>query len=105
MRRHRPPVLNFSSPTLPKAGATAVNSLCTAVVVPERCISSINRAIRSLFYFGRAVIIRRFGVGIEDDKLQGLFETSAQADQDFDKLRTPMTILFSDIKDSTGFAE
>ena len=42
---------------------------------------------------------------MEDDKLQDLFETSAQADQDFEKLRTPMTILFSDIKDSTGFAE
>src|SRR4051812_20008410 len=100
-----PQVRNCSCRISPTAEGTACNSLCSAAAVQERCISSINQVIRSLSCFGRTVIIRRFGVRMEDDKLQDLFEANAQADQDFEKLRTPMTILFSDIKDSTGFAE
>jgi class 3 adenylate cyclase len=39
------------------------------------------------------------------DKLQELLDTRAQADQALEKLKTPITILFSDIKGSTAFAE
>ena len=39
------------------------------------------------------------------DRLQELLEARAQAEQELEKLRTPMTILFSDIKGSTAFAE
>lgn len=41
----------------------------------------------------------------DKDKLQELLEARAQADQELEKLRTPMTILFSDIKGSTAYAE
>jgi class 3 adenylate cyclase len=41
----------------------------------------------------------------EKDKLQELLEQRAQAEQELEKLKTPMTILFSDIKDSTAYAE
>ncbi len=39
------------------------------------------------------------------DRLQELLEARAQAEQELEKLRTPMTILFSDIKGSTAYAE
>ena len=41
----------------------------------------------------------------ERDRLQELLEARAQAEQELEKLRTPMTILFSDIKGSTAYAE
>ena len=42
---------------------------------------------------------------MDKDKLQELLETRAQADLELEKLRTPVTILFSDIKGSTPYAE
>src|ERR671936_288319 len=42
---------------------------------------------------------------MDKDKLQELLEARAQAEQEIEKLRTPMTILFSDIKGSTTYAE
>ncbi len=42
---------------------------------------------------------------MDKDKLQELLEARAQADQELEKLRTPVTILFSDIKGSTAYAE
>src|SRR5262245_32688695 len=42
---------------------------------------------------------------MDKDKLQELLETRAMADQELEKLRTPVTILFSDIKGSTAYAE
>jgi class 3 adenylate cyclase len=42
---------------------------------------------------------------MDKDKLQELLETKAQADLELEKLRTPVTILFSDIKGSTAYAE
>src|SRR5215467_1300381 len=42
---------------------------------------------------------------MERDRLQELLEARAQAEQELEKLRTPMTILFSDIKGSTAYAE
>lgn len=42
---------------------------------------------------------------MEKDKLQELLEQRAQADQEIEKLKTPMTILFSDIQGSTAYAE
>ena len=42
---------------------------------------------------------------MEKDKLSELLEARAQAEQELEKLRTPMTILFSDIKGSTAYAE
>src|SRR5258706_9175986 len=42
---------------------------------------------------------------MDKDKLQELLETRAQADLELEKLRTPVTILFSDIKGSTAYAE
>src|SRR2546428_6498981 len=42
---------------------------------------------------------------MDKDKLQELLEARAQAEQELEKLRTPMTILFSDIKGSTAYAE
>ena len=42
---------------------------------------------------------------MDKDKLQELLETRAQADLELEKLRTPVTILFSDIKGSTRYAE
>ena len=44
-------------------------------------------------------------MSMEKDKLQELLEARAQAEQELEKLRTPMTILFSDIKGSTAYAE
>jgi len=44
-------------------------------------------------------------VAIDRDRLQELLQARAQADQELEKLRTPMTILFSDIKGSTAYAE
>lgn len=41
----------------------------------------------------------------EKDKLQELLEQRAQMEQELEKLKTPMTILFSDIKGSTAYAE
>jgi class 3 adenylate cyclase len=42
---------------------------------------------------------------MEDHKLQELIENRAQAELALEKLRQPMTILFSDIKGSTRYAE
>ena len=42
---------------------------------------------------------------MDRDRLQELLEARAQAEQEPEKLRTPMTILFSDIKGSTSYAE
>jgi class 3 adenylate cyclase len=42
---------------------------------------------------------------MDRDRLQELLEARAQAEQELEKLRTPMTILFSDIKGSTAYAE
>ena len=42
---------------------------------------------------------------MDRDRLQELLEARAQAEQELEKLRTPMTILFSDIKGSTSYAE
>src|SRR2546425_7748943 len=44
-------------------------------------------------------------VAMDRDRLQELLEARAQAEQELEKLRAPMTILFSDIKGSTAFAE
>src|SRR5438034_3984085 len=44
-------------------------------------------------------------VAMDRDRLQELLEARAQAEQELEKLRTPMTILFSDIKGSTAYAE
>ena len=42
---------------------------------------------------------------MDQDRLQELLEARAQTEQELEKLRTPMTILFSDIKGSTTYAE
>ena len=42
---------------------------------------------------------------MDRNRLQELLEARAQAEQELEKLRTPMTILFSDIKGSTAYAE
>lgn len=42
---------------------------------------------------------------MDKDKLQELLEARAQAEQELEKMRTRMTILFSDIKGSTEYAE
>jgi len=42
---------------------------------------------------------------MDKDKLQQLWEPDVKAERELEKLRTPMTILFSDIKGSTTFAE
>src|SRR3989475_4342816 len=42
---------------------------------------------------------------MDRDRLQELLEARAQAEQELEKLRAPMTILFSDIKGSTAYAE
>jgi class 3 adenylate cyclase len=42
---------------------------------------------------------------MDNDKLEELPQTRDQADQALEKLKTPMTILFSDIKGSTAYAE
>jgi class 3 adenylate cyclase len=42
---------------------------------------------------------------MDKDKFQELLETRAQAELELEKLRTPVTILFSDIKGSTAYAE
>src|SRR5207249_8285666 len=44
-------------------------------------------------------------VAMDRDRLQELLQARAQAEQELEKLRTPMTILFSDIKGSTAYAE
>src|SRR5436190_1674463 len=44
-------------------------------------------------------------VAMDRDRLQELLEARAQAEQELERLRTPMTILFSDIKGSTTYAE
>jgi class 3 adenylate cyclase/ribosomal protein L23 len=41
----------------------------------------------------------------DKDKLQELLEQRRQMEQELEKLKTPMTILFSDIKGSTAYAE
>jgi class 3 adenylate cyclase len=41
----------------------------------------------------------------DKDKLQELLDQRAQADQELEKLKMPLTILFSDIKGSTAYAE
>ncbi len=42
---------------------------------------------------------------MDKDKLQELWEARLQAEQELERLRLPMTILFSDIKGSTAYAE
>src|SRR5215467_11133495 len=42
---------------------------------------------------------------MDDEKLEELLETRAQNEKEIEKLRSPMTILFSDIKGSTRYAE
>src|SRR5262252_150033 len=42
---------------------------------------------------------------MDKGKLQELFDTRTRAEQGLEKLRVPMTILFSDIQNSTSFAE
>ena len=42
---------------------------------------------------------------MDRDRLQELLHARAQAEQELEKLRAPMTILFSDIKGSTAYAE
>ena len=42
---------------------------------------------------------------MDKDKIQELLEARAQADQELEKMRTPVTILFSDIKGSTTYFE
>jgi class 3 adenylate cyclase len=42
---------------------------------------------------------------MDKDKLQELLETRAQAELELEKLRSPVTILFSDIQGSTWYAE
>ena len=42
---------------------------------------------------------------MDKDKLQELLETRAQADLELEKLRTPVTILFSDIANFTTMSE
>src|SRR2546421_5009223 len=42
---------------------------------------------------------------MDNDKFDELMQARAQADQELEKLKTPMTILFSDIKGSTAYAE
>jgi class 3 adenylate cyclase len=42
---------------------------------------------------------------MDKDKLQELLEARAQAEQELERMRTRMTILFSDIKGSTAYAE
>jgi len=54
--------------------------------------------VTSLIYNPRVVAMDR-------DRLQELLQAREQADQELEKLRTPMTILFSDIKGSTAYAE
>ncbi len=44
-------------------------------------------------------------MAMDKDKLQELLEARAQAEQQLEKMRTRMTILFSDIKGSTAYAE
>jgi adenylate cyclase len=44
-------------------------------------------------------------VSTERDRLEELLQARAQAEEELEKLRTPMTILFSDIKGSTAYAE
>src|SRR5881397_3396185 len=44
-------------------------------------------------------------VAMDGDRLQELLHARAQAEQELEKLRAPMTILFSDIKGSTAYAE
>src|SRR5882762_9318993 len=41
----------------------------------------------------------------DKDKLQELLEARAQAEHELEKMRTPVTILFSDIKGSTAYFE
>src|ERR1700674_462442 len=42
---------------------------------------------------------------MDDDKIQELFHARSLAQQELEKLRTPITILFSDIKGSTAYFE
>jgi class 3 adenylate cyclase len=42
---------------------------------------------------------------MDDEKLEELLETRTQNEKEIEKLRSPMTILFSDIKGSTRYAE
>src|SRR5262245_61719252 len=42
---------------------------------------------------------------MDKDKLEELLEARAQAELELEKMRTPVTILFSDIKGSTGYFE
>jgi class 3 adenylate cyclase len=42
---------------------------------------------------------------MEKEKIQGLLKARALADQELERMRAPVTILFSDIKGSTGYFE
>ena len=42
---------------------------------------------------------------MDNDELQELLHTRAQVNQELEKMRTPVTILFSDIKGSTPYFE
>src|SRR5262245_23636578 len=73
---------------------------------PAPLISLIRREIRPSLYSGNRCYNRpRFGVGMEDEKLEELLETRVQNEKEIEKLRSPMTILFSDIQGSTRYAE
>src|SRR5262245_16554148 len=99
-----PVALNFSSLTLPRAGGTVWSLWCLAARIPAPSHSLIKRAIWPLFNSGNAVIIaQRFAM--DDEKLSRLWESGARAGAGLAKLRTPITVLFSDIKGSTSYAE
>lgn len=44
-------------------------------------------------------------MGMEKDKIEELLEARAQAELQLEKMRTPVTLLFSDIKNSTSYFE
>src|SRR5262245_43837623 len=98
-----------SSLISPKGEAMVCSSFYSAGPLPESFLSLIRRAIPplssfdSLYSFGSAVIIH-CASAMDKDELQDLSELSVPTDQDLEK-RVPMTILFSDIKGSTRYAE
>src|SRR5690349_20984472 len=55
--------------------------------------------------FPRGVLNVKSEAVMENDKIQELLQARTQADQELEKMRTPITILFSDIKGSTPYFE